>query len=547
MNPAFATGPGPETILIVDDQVTNVDILRGLLSNYDLRVALNGQRALRIARQSRKPPDLILLDVMMPDMSGFEVCEQLQADPATRDIPVIFVTAKNSVDDERKGLSLGAVDYITKPISPPLVRARVKVHLDLKRQRDAITEAKQYTEGILESLSDGLVVLSPHGAILTLNRPACDMLGRAEEEMVGRKLMDCFIDWKGTENPFAADRLTRLIHTGRLENTEATLNAGGGQPLEVLVSGSVMRDRTGGVGGIILAIKDISRFKRTQEALRDKEAQLIHAGRLTSLGEMATGIAHEINQPLAIIRMRAQSLQRSLTRGDVPPDKVENTMRILMEQVDRVTTIIDHMRAYSYLERRANPRLTCLGETTRRALGFFREQFRAHQIQFSMDIPERLPLVAIHDNRFEQIVVNFLSNARHAVMERHKTRTGPPMAIAIRLYHDQETDRVCLEVSDNGKGMTPLERERCMEPFFTTKEVGQGTGLGLYIVHGIVTEAQGAIEVLEGPEGGCLFRVAFPPAPPGEPVQETPMDAAFPSDDQTQAVGWERPPAPLLR
>ncbi|WP_349569140.1 HD-GYP domain-containing protein [Azotobacter salinestris] len=123
------------TILVVDDVPENIDILVEILApHYRTRVALNGERALKIAR-SDSPPDLILLDVMMPGLSGYQVCEQLKADPDTRAIPVIFVTAMSEVADERHGLELGAVDYLTKPVSPPIVLARVRTHLALYQQR----------------------------------------------------------------------------------------------------------------------------------------------------------------------------------------------------------------------------------------------------------------------------------------------------------------------------------------------------------------------------------------------------------------------------
>lgn len=118
-------------ILIVDDTPENIDLLGDLLADYKRSVALNGEKALKIA-SGPNTPDLILLDVMMPGMDGFEVCRRLKADEKTRDIPVIFITAKNSVEDEAQGLELGAVDFIAKPISPPVVLARVKNHLRLK-------------------------------------------------------------------------------------------------------------------------------------------------------------------------------------------------------------------------------------------------------------------------------------------------------------------------------------------------------------------------------------------------------------------------------
>jgi putative two-component system response regulator len=123
-----------ETILVVDDVPDNIDVLSGILrEDYKIKAALNGKLALDIA--VKKPqPDLILLDVMMPDMDGYEVCQRLKDNPLTARIPVIFVTAKSEVEDERHGFELGAVDYITKPVSPPLVQARVKTHLALYDQ-----------------------------------------------------------------------------------------------------------------------------------------------------------------------------------------------------------------------------------------------------------------------------------------------------------------------------------------------------------------------------------------------------------------------------
>jgi len=123
-----------QTILVVDDEPANIDLLiECLKDDYNVKAATRGERALRIAR-SGEPPDMILLDIMMPGMDGFEVCRQLKADLSTRHIPIIFITAKIGLEDEIQGLELGAVDYITKPISPPIVQARVHTQLALYDQ-----------------------------------------------------------------------------------------------------------------------------------------------------------------------------------------------------------------------------------------------------------------------------------------------------------------------------------------------------------------------------------------------------------------------------
>lgn len=129
---------GKKTILIVDDVPANIRILgESLRSDYKIRLATSGKKALEIAGSSN-PPDLILLDIIMPEMDGYEVCRQLKEDSTTKDIPVIFITSMNQEEDETKGLALGAVDYIVKPFSFPIVKARVKTHLELKHHRDTL-------------------------------------------------------------------------------------------------------------------------------------------------------------------------------------------------------------------------------------------------------------------------------------------------------------------------------------------------------------------------------------------------------------------------
>lgn len=144
-----APGQKP-TVLVVDDTVEVIDLLVDLLQGpYRVKAATSGRRALEIAA-SPAPPDLILLDIMMPDLSGYAVCEQLKANPATRDIPVIFLTAMTSTDDERRGLELGAVDFITKPVNPPIVLARVATHLQLKAAADFLRDQNAYLEQEVE-------------------------------------------------------------------------------------------------------------------------------------------------------------------------------------------------------------------------------------------------------------------------------------------------------------------------------------------------------------------------------------------------------------
>ncbi len=161
-----------QKILVVDDEPLNIQVLTGLLKgDYRMMVAKDGQRALKIASSGQ--PDLILLDIMMPDMDGYEVCRRLKADEATRDVPVMFITAMGEVDDETHGLELGAADYIRKPISPPILKARVKTQLALVRQQKELQAAyaiiKSRKERMEEELNIGREIQM---SMMPLNLPA---------------------------------------------------------------------------------------------------------------------------------------------------------------------------------------------------------------------------------------------------------------------------------------------------------------------------------------------------------------------------------------
>ena len=152
------------TILIVDDVAENIDILHNLLrERYKVKAARSGEQALKIARQEPRP-DMVLLDIMMPEMDGYEVIKVLKADEGTREIPVIFISAKGETGDETLGFSLGAADYITKPVSPPIVLARVQTHLTLHMQRQKLAEQNRELQRTVRILEKKLSSFSPASA-----------------------------------------------------------------------------------------------------------------------------------------------------------------------------------------------------------------------------------------------------------------------------------------------------------------------------------------------------------------------------------------------
>jgi signal transduction histidine kinase len=272
-----------------------------------------------------------------------------------------------------------------------------------------------------------------------------------------------------------------------------------------------------GLAGIIAALLLVAwaialvlgrRVRAARAELRAKEAQVIHAGRLTALGEMATGIAHELNQPLAIIRIAGDGLNRYFSRF-APDGREAAAARKIVSAVQRAAGIIDNMRCFARSDDAAADPID-VRPAVDRALSFFREQLRSRSIELTADLAADLPAVRVNPRKLEQIVVNFLSNARHAVEARPDP--GETGAVRVSLTRDPADGAVVLEVSDNGIGMDEATRRRCLEPFFTTKDVGEGTGLGLSIVFGIVRESGMDLTIESAPGAGSRFRLRIPPS-----------------------------------
>jgi len=253
----------------------------------------------------------------------------------------------------------------------------------------------------------------------------------------------------------------------------------------------------------------------TKMLLHEKQAQLIHAGRLTAMGEMAAGIAHEINQPLCVIRGYLELLQSVLINEPVlKARQLDGAFDIGIKSVDKASKIINHMRSFVRLKN-GEPKPINLRTPIEEGLSFFNEQVKLHNIHLDMKFEDGLPDVKIDPQKFEQVVVNLVSNARYAVDEKGAAKGREfKKRIELRLKHDKAASKVLFEVYDNGTGMSQDIIGKCGEPFFTTKKPGEGTGLGVSIVKEIIQDFEGTLHIESVKGEGSLFRVAFPAASP---------------------------------
>ena len=248
----------------------------------------------------------------------------------------------------------------------------------------------------------------------------------------------------------------------------------------------------------------------SEDALRRSEAQLINSGRLASLAEMATGVAHELNQPLAIIRAQAEIMKMENEElGDEDEDSAKD-VDLIMSEVDRAAKIINYMREFAGVSTASIEPIN-LSEVITESLIFFREQFRLLRINLGINFDDNIPTINMDTQKMEQVVFNLLSNAKYAVEQRQDDADKDyQKRIDLELSYDSDFKTVRFMVTDNGVGMSPFELERCFDPFFTTRAVGEGMGLGLAIIHNIVRGYHGRVDVLSSREEGTSIWVELP-------------------------------------
>lgn len=381
-----------------------------------------------------------------------------------------------------------------------------RLNLKLQTFTYELAREKEMSKKMVDSLMDSRIILDTQGVITEVNPYTLYLLGYTEAEMLGQHISE-FME----ENLlFSGPHLLEFIERTTLDNTELNFYHSEGHIIPLMFSGAMVNDPEGQFSGIICIGKDITQLKDAEKEVQEKQAQMAHAGRLSALGEMATGIAHELNQPLYIIRLAADSIadyfkinaQDAVERGDV---------KTIIDQVDRADTIISNMRSFARIDT-GHLRATDINIPTEQALSFFKEQFRKANVNLYEELDMMLPEVVADVQKFEQIIINFLSNAKYAVLEKKKSLPDYQPAVTIRLYHDPSNNQVIFEVEDNGLGMSKDELDRCFEPFFTTKEVGKGTGLGLSIVHGIAKEMNMELFISSTKGAGTIFRVLMNPA-----------------------------------
>jgi signal transduction histidine kinase len=419
-------------ILIVDDNPTNIKVLFDMLetAGYRTLIARDGQNA--IDKLTAVTPSLILLDVMMPGINGFDVCQQIKANPVTESIPVIFMTALAETDDKMQGFRCGAVDYITKPLQHDEVLARIKIHLELAQLRQHL-----------------------------------------EQRVVDRT---------------------------------AELTAANQQ------------------------------LRQAQQQIEQSQLQLVQQEKMSALGNLVAGVAHEINNPIGCIHGNLPFAQTYLqkifqlidcyaaampeptaaiadTIQAIELDYIRRDFPRLLQSMDegaaRVTEISQSLRLFARDGGDVKTRFD-VHEGLESTLMILQHRLKANEhrsaIRVIRDYQEITP-ISCYAGRMNQVFMNLLANAIDAL----DSKMTPEQPGEIQIVTRQHLDQITIVIQDNGPGIPTEIQTQIFDYLFTTKPIGQGTGLGLTISRQIIVEQHsGELQLDSSPTQGTRFTIALP-------------------------------------
>ena len=457
----------PPILLVIEDEQAIVDLLATLAAPLGLQVAAaqTGKEALDLLRHLR--PALATLDLVLPDIDGFAVLEQIRQRRDLDDLPVIVVTAINDPTAVRGAYTLGASDFVSKPFNVDLLEAKLRVFSRMRSLADELRQRERFLEEVVDHLSSGLVVCDAAGRVLRLNAAGAAQLGiESADEAVGKRLAEfapgaeAFLDAEG----------------GDLQRRATVRVAGQERPLGFSTTPL-------DAGGVVAVFRELS-------AVETARREAAERARHQALARAARAFAHEVRNPIAAVSAASQMLAR---------DDLDATRRRLLalaveSEVARVAGMVAE-----YVERQTPPPPT--GAVDLRALleqvmevNLLASPARA---RVALEVVAGLPRVRGDEARLKQVVLNLVQNAIAATVDGDR--------IEVRAAGDRAG--VALIVSDTGSGIAPSDLPRIFDESFSTRG---GDGLGLPIARRIVEEHGGQVRVESAPGKGTTFTVLLP-------------------------------------
>jgi len=511
-------------ILIIDDNKYNrisiSEMLRSALNDCITLTAASGQEG--IDKVKMEMPDTILLDIIMPDMDGFEVCRYLKSNALTQHIPIIFITAiKTDAETRVKGIEIGADAFLYKPIDLPELAAQVKVMLRIKKAEDELRlqhdilkknmndtkkellEAERMYKTLFMSAADPMFLVDLDGKFIEVNAEACYLFEYSSKELIGNR--------PSTINPSFESKLKAMMDIIRNKKSaffEMSFPTKKGTiiPLEI----SCQRIEHDGNQAILAIARDISERKQASIEKKNLESQLRQAQKMEAIGTLAGGIAHDFNNILFPIFGFTQILLKKCQENE----EFQGYLQNILQAARRAKDLSQQILTFSRQSKREN-KPVMVSPIVKECIKLLKASLPS-TISVELHIEPETGLILADPTEIHQIIMNLCTNAYHAMRD-----DGGTLKVCLKnltIEHDDnhqhqdltEGQYLKLTVQDTGKGIESDILSQIFEPYFTTKPQGEGTGLGLYITYGIVKNLSGKIDVRSQPGKGTVFDIFIP-------------------------------------
>ncbi|MEL6902693.1 MAG: response regulator [Cyanobacteria bacterium J06606_4] len=540
-------------ILVVDDTPDNLRLLLTVLGERGYRVRPVTQGLLAITAAQLDPPDLVLLDIKMPDMDGYEVCRRLKADPRTQHVPVIFLTVLDDVVDIVKGFELGGIDYITKPVRTDELLVRIENQVKIQRLQKQLSAQEQFLRTIYNGVEAAVSVIDVPdvtGAVAAglgdggLENNAASGDGCAEQPLTIINVNEAFLRMTGLSREqlegadvrqFVAAEIVRSHHlacieTGEPITHEDTVELHGHQTWW-LSTHTPLRDDRGRVYRLIGTSLEITDRKRVEtqlasrtvelsealESLKAAQADLIRSAKMAALGNLVAGVAHEINTPVGTAIMTASTLENvsreittDLEKGELKRSTFENYLEVatecshlILNNLQRAGELIHSFKQVavdqSSLQRRTFRLKSYVQEVITNLMPQIRSRDHHVQLSGSDDIT-----LSSYPGAIAQIITNLIINSlTHAFPDNESGQISIDIA--------QDSAATTLRYHDDGCGILEADQSRIFEPFYTTAREKGGSGLGLHLIYNLVTQKlKGDIRVASEVGQGTTFTITLP-------------------------------------
>jgi PAS domain S-box-containing protein len=467
-------------VLIVNHDASARRDLRRVLEEGQFRVleVNSGSEALEVARSDK--PDLVLLEVNLPDVNGVEVCRRIKASPETSRIPVLHISASFlSPEEMARGLEAGADSYLVEPVDPAVLVATLRAVLRARRAEESAHELAREWQSTFNAISDGVAILDAGGRVRRFNGRMSRMLGRDVQELVGSPGASLLAGLPDEKQP-----LSLALLTGERQSIEIEYDS-----RSLVVTVDPVFDEEGRLTGAVQIMRDVTERRQLEEQFRDSQ-------KFETIGTLAAGVAHDFNNLLTSIMGNASLMASDMAADSPQREQLED----IVKASQRAADLTGQLLAYSGKGRHYMQKveLSSLVDEVRHLI----EAAIPKKIALHMRLGRGLPRIDADPNQIQQVVMNLVSNAAEAIGEDKGS-------ISISTGRDAD-ETVFLEVADTGCGMDAETKARIFDPFFTTKFTGRG--LGLAAVAGISRGHKALLRVNTAPGEGSTFRISFPAA-----------------------------------